>query len=715
MLSVSLRIKFALVSLAFTIPIGSLLWLMVLEKEKAIQFAELEITGDRFLRPMRQLLEHVASHRIHSLKSAHGIDSTDKLASLKQMISNDMVQLEAVAEDLGPALQYTDDDLKRRKREQLSIASLRATWQSVLDESALTARDQHHSQMVATIRGIISHIGDTSNLILDPDLDSYYTMDVVLLALPQFQDRLQEVMAFLADLKPGKLNRNDETRLSVYQALLKTDVEHIAASVTTAISEDRNFFGTNQQMQSAAPRGLMMLLDTARLFIRDLAERTERGERPERSDRQGLDVSGTAALAASLIFWDTAVDILDGVIASRIQAFAASRTRALLVVFSCWAFAGGLAWYLQRSVTVPIRRIAAELTEIFEANLATSHTLHQTSQHSAGTASHQSAAIQETVAAMAEMSSMLGQTATHAQSASALAGSVSQQTVDGTKTMQNMAASMDTIAAANRRLKEITQIIEDISAKTNVINDIVFKTQLLSVNASIEAARAGQHGKGFAVVANEVSNLATMSGKAADEIRTLLKQSHDQVSQIVGATNESVKDGQAVSADALTTFATISKSVGIISERVSRIHEATREQDIGVHQTSESMAQMSLSTSDYSGVASENAVLAEDLRQQSVKLSRIGRVMNFVVFGTPARSKATALTAIDRLINGGEGLSENTTHQVDQPNPEFASIAEADAGLVQRIVLKAKHLSASQETQAGDDARTSSSDPRKSA
>ena len=61
--------------------------------------------------------------------------------------------------------------------------------------------------------------------------------------------------------------------------------------------------------------------------------------------------------------------------------------------------------------------------------------------------------------------------------------------------------------------------MEQIKDKVNIINDIVFQTKLLSFNASVEAARAGENGKGFAVVAEEVGNLASVSGKAANEIK----------------------------------------------------------------------------------------------------------------------------------------------------------------------------------------------------
>jgi methyl-accepting chemotaxis protein len=68
------------------------------------------------------------------------------------------------------------------------------------------------------------------------------------------------------------------------------------------------------------------------------------------------------------------------------------------------------------------------------------------------------------------------------------------------------------------RISEVFKIVQEIAEKTNVINDIVFQTKLLSFNASVEAARAGEHGKGFAVVSEEIGKLAASSGKASVEI-----------------------------------------------------------------------------------------------------------------------------------------------------------------------------------------------------
>ena len=95
--------------------------------------------------------------------------------------------------------------------------------------------------------------------------------------------------------------------------------------------------------------------------------------------------------------------------------------------------------------------------------------------------------------------------------------------------MTHLVTSVETIQKSNEQLQDISEIIVQINSKTTVINDIVAKTELLSLNASIESARAGEQGKGFAVVAEEVGNLAKISGKSAKDIQDLITKSEEQV------------------------------------------------------------------------------------------------------------------------------------------------------------------------------------------
>lgn len=101
--------------------------------------------------------------------------------------------------------------------------------------------------------------------------------------------------------------------------------------------------------------------------------------------------------------------------------------------------------------------------------------------------------------------------------------------------------------AASTNTESILGTIGTISDRTKLIDEIVFKTQLLSFNASIEAARAGAAGRGFAVVASEVGELAHTSGRAAKDIFELMDSAKHQASSSIGQLREQIRKSRVVS------------------------------------------------------------------------------------------------------------------------------------------------------------------------
>jgi methyl-accepting chemotaxis protein len=260
----------------------------------------------------------------------------------------------------------------------------------------------------------------------------------------------------------------------------------------------------------------------------------------------------------------------------------------------------------------------------------------------------QVAAVQETVAAMSEMSSMISQTGEYAKQCLESARKASNDAETGQEIMQRLVSSMEAIQEANSQLQEMSDIIAQISSKTTVINDIVFKTQLLSFNASIEAARAGQHGRGFAVVAEEVGNLAELSGNAAKEIQALIEESRKKVDNIIDSNGDRVSEGKHVSSQALNTFNSISESVGDVNTQIEGINNATKEQEIGVAQTSNAMRQIDNTSQMTSNVSKKAADSALVLRDESHKLQ-------------------DAVASLRELIRGKE---EEVTHDEDSETRE---------------------------------------------
>ncbi len=661
----SLPLKLIFVGLAFTVPIAALLSFLVNEKTKSIRVAQHELMGVEIIKPLSQLLYWTGQHQVYTLakSSAKDQDSlASGLASATNGINQTLRDIDVVYQSESFQRFLGDLEASGTKRPEAPASSLRSAWEET--QRQLAGKGEGNSSL--TYKSLIDlnmqaieEFANVSELVLDPDLDSYHSITVMVDSLPAGQATYLAMLAQYWKAKEAKENAQDFfLKAHTQKELTGFHVQKSETGLNEAVKADLVYYGRNESLSSDAPDRLKRYQESFDLIAREIfADRTQ----------SPVQAPSTATLLGPIDkayeFHKTLSKTTEQLLQTRIQSIQADRTQAVIYVLACWLGASLLGFFLQRSVVMPIKKILKELNGISSDTRNTSSKLHASAQRSAAAATEEATAIQETVAAMEEMTSMLAQTAIHTRNASDVAQDVLDKTRSGTQTMENMARSMDTIANANTRLNEITKIIEDITSKTNVINDIVFKTQLLAVNASIEAARAGHHGKGFAVVANEVANLANMSGKAATDIRHLLNESRMQVSQILDSTSDSVRNGQAVCNEALETFDTISKAITSISEKVDQINEATREQETGVKQTSTAMTNINQATISNNEASQDNAHMAERLKAQAGRLIRIGRAMNYVVLGTEQsqhHSKASSSSELDQILDnsGPEAVHE---------------------------------------------------------
>lgn len=214
----------------------------------------------------------------------------------------------------------------------------------------------------------------------------------------------------------------------------------------------------------------------------------------------------------------------------------------------------------------------------------------------------QAASLEETASAMEELTSTVKNNAEGAQSAENLVINSAIIAENGEKAVGRVVETMASISESSRRIADISGVIEGIS----------FQTTILALNAAIEAARAGEAGRGFAVVAAEVKHLAQRSSMAAKEIKELIGDSVDRIEAGGKITSEA---GEAMD-DVLTSFQ-------LVKDIVSEISVASREQSEGIGQVNIAVTQMDSSTQQNSAMASENALLAGQLRDQSDILAAI--------------------------------------------------------------------------------------------
>jgi len=173
------------------------------------------------------------------------------------------------------------------------------------------------------------------------------------------------------------------------------------------------------------------------------------------------------------------------------------------------------------------------------------------------------------VAAMEQLKQSVHENADHASAASALAGSASEVATQGRSAIK---AVIDTMGDIYRSCERITDII-------GVIDGIAFQTNILALNASVEAARAGDQGRGFAVVASEVRTLAQRSAAAAKEIRVL-----------IGESVERARSGNGLVESAGNTVGDVLESVTRLSSIVHEMATATSAQRAGIDQMGDNIA-----------------------------------------------------------------------------------------------------------------------------
>ena len=221
-------------------------------------------------------------------------------------------------------------------------------------------------------------------------------------------------------------------------------------------------------------------------------------------------------------------------------------------------------------------------------------------QSVASGASEQAAGLQETTSRLESVSSTIRTAADNAQRANGLAQSARSAADQGNRAVAAMMSAMSRIRAS---AEKTSQIIKD-------INEIAFQTNLLALNAAVEAARAGEAGRGFAVVAEEVRSLALRSKEAATKTEALIRES-------VSLTGE----GEASSRQVAGKLDDILKGVDTVTEIVSEIAAAAREQTAGIDQVSGSVGEMERVTQQNAASAEESSSAASELSAQAEELA----------------------------------------------------------------------------------------------
>ena len=368
--------KLMLISIFFMMPDSYMLYMFITGINANIEFARLEKCGNQYQRPLEELLEMIPRHRLLTQRLAAGETGVkNELATVGSRIDVTFDDLAKVQDLLGDQLQFTQDGLAQRGRQGCLPAEVRADWEALkksTDQTDERTLYQKHTQLIAKVRTMITHSGDMSNLILDPDLDSYYLMDVTLLALPQMQDRLAKMesdgYSDLVGLNPPESDEHQsgKTLSMVGSTLLRqVDLERIEASTHTALNEDKNFYGVSPSFQARVPNVMQESIEKTNQFA-DMTRKL--GNSPENLiTADEYLATADQALDASFRFWRIADTEVDTLLQTRIDFYVAHRTKSLCVAAMAFLAAVTLVTFITRSISRPLRQQAADLKNANES------------------------------------------------------------------------------------------------------------------------------------------------------------------------------------------------------------------------------------------------------------------------------------------------------------------------------------------------------------
>lgn len=655
----SFAMKFSLISALFFLPMLVTNFYLVRDSYKDFIHTQAEVNGlqllDKSLKTTAQLEDWHDLLQINAVLGQGGASDEleQRIDRLQEQISSQWQSLELLQ---GGAEQRADFALKRDQLLQRLSAVRR---EASLQNSAVLA-----SELLAS--GVLFNrfIASQTGLSQDPQLDVRQLVALITEVTPDITLRLGEGRSVTSlSMARGYLDSTNSKRLDDLQLGLEKLNAEYDMKLNEALSDSGAAF---QALNKSATESRATLLDALRLF-EDEVIMADSLDKPW----QALYQKSSDLINKTHRLNSQTVRYLDGLLGERVLMYRLQMVLLIAALAAVFLLIGYLysAFYVStlaslRSLGRVMDKVAAgdltahfsvqsrdelgELGTAFNQTVQRIHSLlgqvnstvvdvegqaarvERISAQSSQAVDQQRTQIEQVATAMNEMSVTSQEVANCAAAAVSNAQNVNDETVTGRARVEQQVSSIQKLA---QEIDSSVLVINQLAANSKsigqvlaVIKSIAEQTNLLALNAAIEAARAGEQGRGFAVVADEVRNLARRTQQSTAEIEQMIDQLHSGVSSAVKAMSSShamADETVAQSADVQSALENILAAVGMIVDQIQQIAAAAEQQTAVAHDIDQNIVQINQTGELTAQGADETAQASQDMSVQVEQLKTL--------------------------------------------------------------------------------------------
>lgn len=657
--------KLILSGVFFGLPIVILLIYVTGEYDRGIRTCEQEVAGTRALELCPALLHDLRALEIREeLVSRGRIVGQDDVAEMRTRVDNSVRALQG-AEGAGT---------------QELVARLSDLWRQVQDHGeamSVQGRAAGYHQMVGTASQLVSAILDDSSLTLDPELRTYYVMNMSGPLLLQAQAVVAEAekVALKANAEERPLDQRDLSQLQAQSgAVAGTIIPRMRYSLETAVREDKH--GPSSSFQRNVPPLFERYVELSSDFSSSIS-RAE-AEANAVSARERIAAAAAAAEDAGVSLGSTAMSELRLLLIGRITADKRSRAVAWLMSLFCVVLAAAVMIAVTLNITRPLNFVAAVTADIAAGRVKEAFgrrqreefkrflprgdsartrdeichligsvcvmtesldtllvKIVQASNQVAGSATKMAVAVRQVEAAVSEQAAATEQVSATSREINAtareLAGTMAAVTSRAEEVAETARGGVTSLEGIRSALDELmhagatmTEAFNSISEKTGNIDRIIAaitkvanRTNLLSLNAAIEAEKEGEKAGGFSVVAVEMRRLADQTAVAALDIEKQIHSMQNAVREGVSSV-ESYAGQTRAKSTAVTGLSSglehVIEGTTKLAPEFEAVNKGMQTQSVGAGQIAEAMQQLRDAARQTQESLAEFRQVAEDLQ-----------------------------------------------------------------------------------------------------